>query len=154
MSKTDEFSMLALCRFEKNMRFYEYDMIFALLSVNLLHDKFLSECIQIWTLFCFNVKFCTSSRTIQLSLNVVLSVRRRRDEKKSLKRRFEKLVEWVCIIIRLIRRKLTLNRLRLSRITRRSFMSWCVKALFVKYVVYDIMQLTILRWIEIDKCRN
>ncbi len=26
----------------------------------------------------------------------------------------------------------------------------CVRALFVRYVVYDIMQLTILRWIEVD----
>jgi hypothetical protein len=124
MSKTNALSMFALCRFEKIMRFCEYVMTFDLRFVNLLFVRFLSKCIQIWTFFCFNVKFCTSSKTTQLSLNVVFSIRRRRNKRKSSKRRFERFVEWVCIIIRLIRRKLTSNRLKLSRITRRSFMSW------------------------------
>jgi hypothetical protein len=31
--------MFSLCRHEKNMRFCEYVMIFALLFVNLLHDQ-------------------------------------------------------------------------------------------------------------------
>ncbi len=116
--------MFALCRFKEIMRFCEYVMIFVLRFVNLLFVKSLSECIQIWTFFCFNVKFCTSSKTTQLFFSVVLSIKRRRDEKKSSKRQFERLVEWICIIIRLIRRKLTSNKLKLLKITWRSFMFW------------------------------